>query len=111
MDSRAREAHLRKQKYIRGLSSMGEILTAIISIGGMVLIGYLKPEWLVGWLLKLLDKKLPGNSNKIENSLGVKAIETGVYIIKAHPDSEKMNEAVKVIDSCLEVLKDELKNH
>jgi hypothetical protein len=37
---------------------MGEILTAILSIGGMILIGYLKPEWLVGWLLALLDKKL-----------------------------------------------------
>jgi hypothetical protein len=90
---------------------MGEILTAILSIGGMMLIGYLKPEWLVGWLLKLLDKKLPNKSNNIENSLGIKAIETGVYIIKAHPDSDKMSErSIKVIDSSLEVLKDELKN-
>ena len=55
---------------------MSELLTALIGIGGMVLIGYLKPEWLVGWLLKLLDKKLPNNGNKIENSLGIKAIET-----------------------------------
>lgn len=98
------------KKNIKGVKKVSELLTALISMGGMVLIGYLKPEWLVGWLLKLLDKKLPNNGNKIENSLGIKAIETGVYIIKAHPDSEKMNEAVKVIDSCLEVLKDELKN-
>jgi hypothetical protein len=90
---------------------MGEILTAILSIGGMILIGYLKPEWLVGWLLTLLDKKLPSKSNNIENALGVKAIETGIYIIKAHPDSDKMSENIKVIEASLEVLKDELKNH
>ena len=83
------------KKNIKGVKKVSELLSALIGIGGMVLIGYLKPEWLVGWLLKLLDKKLPNIGNKIENSLGIKAIETGVYIIKAHPDSEKNERSSK----------------
>ena len=56
------------------------------------------------------EKKLPGKSNKIENSLGQKLVETGVYIISYNPDNEKIANAVKEIEKQNTILKDELKN-
>lgn len=89
---------------------MTEAISIIITLIVTVVLQMLKPEWFLGWLVTFLNKKLPGKSNKIENSLGQKLVETGVYIIKYNPDNEKIANAVKVIEEQNTILKDELKN-
>lgn len=89
---------------------MTEAISIIITLIVSVVLQMLKPEWFLGWLVTFLNKKLPGKSNKIENSLGQKLVETGVYIIKYNPDNEKIANAVKVIEEQNTILKDELKN-
>jgi len=69
---------------------MSEVLTAVVTLVVVYLLQFLKPEWFIGWLLDFLEKKLGKNSsNKIENSLGVKMIETGIYAIEKNEDSEE----------------------
>lgn len=89
---------------------MTEAISIIITLIVTVVLQMLKPEWFLGWLVTFLNKKLPSKSNKIENSLGQKLVETGVYIIKYNPDNEKIANAVKVIEEQNTILKDELKN-
>ena len=89
---------------------MTEAISIIITLIVTVVLQMLKPEWFLGWLVTFLNKKLPGKSNKIENSLGQKLVETGVYIIKYNPDNEKIKNAVKIIEEQNTILKDELKN-
>jgi hypothetical protein len=60
---------------------MSETIAVIITLVVTIIIQMLKPEWFIGWLIAFLNKKLPGKSNKIENSLGQKLIETGVYVV------------------------------
>jgi len=60
---------------------MSETIAVIITLVVTIIIQMLKPEWFIGWLIAFLNKKLPGKSNKIENFLGQKLIETGVYVI------------------------------
>ena len=56
-----------------------------------VVMGILKPEWLVGLWNKFSNKviKDPVVANQIENPAGLKMIETGFAIIKNRPDSDK----------------------
>ena len=89
---------------------MTEVIAVIVTLVVTTLLQLLKPEWFLGWLVTFLNKKLPGKSNKIENSLGQKLVETGVYIITYNPDNEKIANAVKIIEEQNTILKDELKN-
>ena len=89
---------------------MTEVIAVIVTLVVTTLLQLLKPEWFLGWLVTFLNKKLPGKSNKIENSLGQKLIETGVYIITYNPDNEKIKNTVKIIEEQNTILKDELKN-
>lgn len=89
---------------------MSEVLTLIIGVVAVLVIQLIKPEWFIGWLLKLLNNKLPNKSNKIENALGYKFIETGLYALKYNIDDEKMQEAIKKLEEDLAVVKEEMKN-
>ncbi len=89
---------------------MTEAISVIITLIVTVVLQMLKPEWFLGWLVAFFNKKLPGKSNKIENSLGQKLIETGVYVITYNPDNEKIKNAVKIIEEQNTIIKDELKN-
>lgn len=90
---------------------MTEAISIIITLIVTVVLQMLKPEWFLGWLVAFLNKKLPKHSNKIENNLGQKLIETGCYIITYNPDNEKIMDAVKEIEKQNTILKDELKNY
>lgn len=89
---------------------MTELLSVVITLMVTTVITMLKPEWLIGWLLNLLNSKLPKNANAVSNSLGHKMIETGVYAIKAHPDSEVVTQAADEIQKQADIIKNELKN-
>ena len=89
---------------------MSEVITLVISVIAVLVIQLLKPEWFIGWLLSLLNKKLPGKANKIENALGYKFIETGLYALKYNIDDEKMQEAIKKLETDLAAVKEEMKN-
>lgn len=89
---------------------MTEAISIIITLIVTVVLQMLKPEWFLGWLVTFLNKKLPGKSNKIENSLGQKLIETGIYVLTYNEDNKKIKEIVKVIEEENMKLKDELKN-
>ena len=88
---------------------MTDIITALISVFATFVVVGVKPEWFIGWLLKLLNSKMPSQANKISNVLGLKMIQTGAYAIKDKPDSDKMNEAVNEIEEKAEMIEDELK--
>ncbi len=89
---------------------MTEVLSVVITLVATTVITMLKPEWLIGWLLDLVSKKLPKNANPVSNSLGHKFIDVGVYAIKRHPDSENMTKAANEIKKQADIIKDELKN-
>lgn len=89
---------------------MSETIAVIITLVVTIIIQMLKPEWFIGWLIAFLNKKLPGKSNKIENSLGQKLIEMGVYVISYNQDDEKIKEIIKTVEEASIKLKDELKN-
>lgn len=89
---------------------MTEVLSVVITLVVTTVITMLKPEWLIGWLLNLLNSKLPKNANAVSNSLGHKMIEIGVYAIKAHPDSEVVTQAANEIKKQADIIKNELKN-
>ena len=97
------------RKNILEVTYMSEILTAIITIVFVYLFQLLKPEWFIGWLLNFLEKKLgKSDSNKIENSLGVKMIETGLYAIKKNEDIEEVKKIVEEIEEKTNELKKSL---
>ena len=88
---------------------MTEILTAIITLVVVYLLQLLKPEWFIGWLLGFIERKLgKSHSNKIENSLGVKMIETGLYAIKKNEDIEEVKKIVEEIEEKTNELKKSL---
>jgi len=89
---------------------MSEVVTLIIGVIAALVIQLIKPEWFIGWLLSLLNKKLPGKSNKIENALGYKFIETGLYALKYNIDDEKMQQAIAKLEADLAAVKEEMKN-
>ena len=68
-----------------------EWIWGIVGAAVPIVIGFLKPEWLVGLWNKFSEKviKDPVVANKIENPLGMKFIETGFAVIKNSPDTEK----------------------
>jgi len=88
---------------------MSEILSVIITLIVVFVLQLLKPEWFIGWLLGFLNKKLPKHANKIENSLGVKMIETGIYAIENNEDNEKIKVAIAEMKAQLKVIEDEVK--
>ena len=88
---------------------MSEVLTALITLGVVFVIQLLKPEWFIGWLLDFIERKLgKSDSNKIENSLGVKMIETGLYAIKKNEDIEEVKKIVEEIEEKTSELKKSL---
>ncbi len=88
---------------------MSEVLTAIITLGVVFAIQLLKPEWFIGWLLGFLNKKLPSEANKIENALGYKLVETGIYTLKSNEDNEKVKLAIDEMEKQLKVIEEEIK--
>jgi hypothetical protein len=89
---------------------MTEVLSVVITLVVTTVITMLKPEWLIGWLLNLLDSKLQKNANAVSNSLGLKMTEIGAYAIKFHPDSEAVTQAADEIQKQADIIKNELKN-
>lgn len=88
---------------------MSEVLTAVITLSVVFVIQLLKPEWFIGWLLDFIERKLgKSHSNKIENSLGVKMIETGLYAIKKNEDIEEVKKIVEEIEEKTNELKKSL---
>jgi len=88
---------------------MSEVLTAIITLGVVFAIQLLKPEWFIGWLLGFLNKKLPSEANKIENVLGYKLVETGIYTLKSNEDNEKIKVAIAEMEKQLKIIEEEIK--
>ena len=88
---------------------MSEVLTAVITLSVVFVIQLLKPEWFIGWLLGFLNKKLPSNANKIENALGYKLVETGLYTLKNNEDNEKVKTAINEMEKQLKVIEEEIK--
>ena len=88
---------------------MSEVLTALITLGVVFAIQLLKPEWFIGWLLGFLNKKLPSEANKIENVLGYKLVETGIYTLKSNEDNEKIKLAIEEMEKQLKVIEEEIK--
>lgn len=89
---------------------MSEILSLIIGVIAILIIELFKPEWFIGWLLKLLNKKLPNKSNKIENALGYKLIETGIYTLNYNIDDEKLQQAIAKLGADLILVKEAMKD-
>lgn len=88
---------------------MSEVFTALITLCVVFVIQFLKPEWFIGWLLDFIERKLgKSHSNKIENSLGVKMIETGLYAIKKNEDIEEVKKIVEEIEEKTNELKKSL---
>ena len=88
---------------------MSEIFTALITLGVVFVIQLLKPEWFIGWLLGFLNKKLPSEANKIENVLGYKLVETGIYTLKSNEDNEKIKVAIAEMEKQLKIIEEEIK--
>lgn len=88
---------------------MSEVFTALITLGVVFVIQLLKPEWFIGWLLGFLNKKLPKHANKIENALGYKLVETGIYTLKSNEDNEKIKVAIAEMEKQLKVIEEEIK--
>ncbi len=89
---------------------MTEVLSVVITLVVTTVIQMLKPEWLIGWLLDLLDKKNPKMANPIANNLGNKMYQVGTHLIKRHADSEAITKAVEVIEEQSKIIENELKN-
>ena len=91
---------------------MSEALTAIITLGVVFVIQLLKPEWFTGWFMDLTNKKFKNreHANKIQNSLGAKAVDIGVELLEGNPDNPVITEATKNIKAENEKIKNELKN-
>ena len=88
---------------------MSEVLSVLVTLIVVFGIQMLKPEWFLGWLLKLINQKIPKQANKIENSLGVKMIETGIYALENNEDNEKIKVAIAEMKAQLKVIEDEVK--
>ena len=88
---------------------MSEILSVIITLIVVFVLQLLKPEWFMGWLLKLINQKIPTQANKIENSLGVKMIEIGIYALENNEDNEKIKAAIAEMEKQLKIIEEEIK--
>lgn len=100
--------NVRYKKIRMEVEKMNEIITAVVTLVVVYLLQLLKPEWFIGWLLSFLNQKLPKHANKIENSLGVKMIETGLYAIKKNEDTEEVKKIVEEIEEKTNELKKSL---
>ena len=89
---------------------MSELISIIVTIIGYTLLLFVKPEWIIGWLLNLLKKRLPLKSaNDTTNALGIKMIEIGAFMIEGIPDiSETVNAKIQQIKEAVEELRKEL---
>ena len=91
---------------------MSETLAVVITLGVTILIQVLKPEWFTGWFMDLTNKKFKNreHANKIQNSLGAKAVDIGVELLEGNPDNPVITEATKTIKEANGKIKNELKN-
>lgn len=89
---------------------MSELISIVVTIIGYTLLLFVKPEWIIGWLLNLLKKRLPLKSaNDTTNALGIKMIEIGAFMIEGIPDmSETVNAKIQQIKEAVEELRKEL---
>lgn len=67
---------------------MSELLTGILVAGGIFGLMALKPEWFGGWIIKLLNTRLPKYANKISNVIAFKALDFAIYFFMAIPDND-----------------------
>jgi len=91
---------------------MSETLAVVITLVVTIGIQLLKPEWFTGWFMDLTNKKFKNreHANKIQNSLGAKAVDIGVELLEGNPDNPVITEATKNIKAENEKIKNELKN-
>jgi hypothetical protein len=88
---------------------MSEAISVIVTLIVVFVIQMLKPEWFMGWLLGFLNKKLPKHANKIENALGYKLVETGIYTLKSNEDNEKIKVAIDEMEKQLKIIEEEIR--
>lgn len=91
---------------------MSETLAVVITLVVTIGVQLLKPEWFTGWFLDLTNKKFKNkeHANKIQNSLGAKAVDIGVELLEGNPDDPVIMEATKTIKEANKKIKNELKN-
>ena len=85
---------------------MSELLSVLITAGVFILVMFIKPEWLIGWLLNLLVKRLPRkNANDVTNALGIKLIEAGIVAIEQIEDEGIKTEVDKLKEQVARIKK------
>jgi len=83
-----------------------EFISAIIGALAMLLVAWLKPEWVIGPLISWLAKKLEQKqANVVSNALGLLLINTGIYAILKLPDSPEAEEIARSIAADVQRLK------
>jgi hypothetical protein len=88
---------------------MSELVSVVVTILAYTFVLAVKPEWFLGWLVKLLEKKLPlKKANESTNALGIKLAEAGRYLIVAIPDDEEINTLLNKFSEILQELKKKL---
>lgn len=89
---------------------MSELISAIIGALAVLIIGWIKPQWMIGWLLGILEKKLEKKTaNVVSNALGIMLIKTGVFALEKIPDPPEVAESVRIIDEEVEKIKKAVK--
>jgi len=83
-----------------------ELISAVLGAVAMLLVAWLKPEWLIGplinWLARKLNKK---QANIVSNALGLLLINTGVFAILKLPDNPQAEEIAREIARDVQELK------
>lgn len=89
---------------------MTEFISAIIGALAVLILGWVKPQWMIGWLLGILEKKLKKETaNVVSNALGLMLIRTGVFALEKIPDTPEVQESLKAIVTEVEKIKKALK--
>ena len=90
---------------------MEYVITVVVTLLATLAVTALKPEWIIGWLLKFLETKIPKNSNAISNALGYTLMNVGSYALASQKDTQVIEEANKKIKDQLIVIEKELKKY
>lgn len=90
---------------------MEYVITVVVTLLTTLVITALKPEWIIGWLLKFLENKIPKNSNAISNALGYTLMNVGSYALASQKDTQVIEDANKKIKDQLIVIEKELKKY
>jgi len=90
---------------------MEYVITVVVTLLTTLTVTALKPEWMIGWLLKFLENKIPKNSNAISNALGYTLMNVGSYALASQKDTKSIEEANKKIKEQLVIIEKELKKY